>query len=95
LGLLDERDHWSDRVFTGEWTRTAGVAASTEPATGDEFGRVGTATADDLARSAATAAERGRTWAHADYRERAAVLRRAAALFEQHTTLSPKTRTST
>ncbi|MGW3996857.1 aldehyde dehydrogenase family protein [Amycolatopsis sp. NPDC004772] len=84
MGLLDERDRWSGRVFTGEWTSTGATTASTEPATGDELGQVGTATADDVARSAATAAESARDWAHAGYRERAAVLRRAAALFEQH-----------
>jgi benzaldehyde dehydrogenase (NAD) len=84
VGLLDERDRWSGRVFTGEWTRTGGTTASIEPATGDELGQVGTATADDLARSAAAAARSAQNWAHTDYRERAAVLRRAAALFEQH-----------
>ncbi|UKD57941.1 aldehyde dehydrogenase family protein [Amycolatopsis sp. FU40] len=84
MGLLDDRGRWSGRVFTGEWTRTGAAAASTEPATGDELGQVGTATADDLARSASAAAEHGPDWAHADYRERARVLRRAAALFEQH-----------
>ncbi|GAB3383165.1 aldehyde dehydrogenase family protein [Amycolatopsis echigonensis] len=84
MGLLDDRGRWSGRVFTGEWTRTGAAAASTEPSTGDELGEVGTATAGDLARSAARAAERGQDWAHADYRERARVLRRAAALFEQH-----------
>jgi hypothetical protein len=30
--LLDESDRWSGRVFTGEWTRTGGTTASTEPA---------------------------------------------------------------
>jgi hypothetical protein len=83
VGLLDGEKGWTGKVFTGTWTDT-GTTRSTEPATGDVLDEVGTASADELSRSAAAAAEAGRTWAAADYRERAAVLRRAAELFAEH-----------
>ncbi|MBB4912745.1 acyl-CoA reductase-like NAD-dependent aldehyde dehydrogenase [Actinophytocola algeriensis] len=83
MGLLD-KDVWAGKVFTGSWVDTGATMQSTEPATGDVLGEVGTASADELSRSAAAASEAGRAWAAADYRERAAVLRRAAELFAEH-----------
>ncbi|GAA0643858.1 benzaldehyde dehydrogenase [Kutzneria viridogrisea] len=83
MGLLDE-DIWQGRIFTGEWTGTNGQAAVVEPATGAELGRVGVATAEDVTSAALRAANAQRAWAATPYQQRAAVLRRAAALWREH-----------
>ncbi|HEY0636109.1 MAG TPA: aldehyde dehydrogenase family protein [Pseudonocardiaceae bacterium] len=84
MGILtDER--WHGRIFTGEWTvPTGGERVVREVATGDELGRIGLASADDVTAAAAAAAEAQRAWARTPFQERAAVLRRAAALVEEH-----------
>jgi benzaldehyde dehydrogenase (NAD) len=56
----------------------------TEPATGAELGRVGVADASDIARAGASAAKAQVDWARTSVEGRAAVLRRAGLLFEQH-----------
>ncbi|NIH88492.1 aldehyde dehydrogenase family protein [Amycolatopsis granulosa] len=84
MSFLDD-EKWTGRVFTGSWERTAGGdAAVVEPATGDELGRVGIASPQDLAASAAKAAEAQRAWAATSFQDRAAVLRRAGDLWQQH-----------
>jgi benzaldehyde dehydrogenase (NAD) len=83
-GLLEDEKVWAGRVFTGEWVTTGRTLTSTEPATGETLGEVGVASAEDLGRCAEVAADAGRSWARAPYQERAAVLRRAAELFEEH-----------
>ena len=55
-----------------------------EPATGNELGRLGVATADDVARAAARGAEAQRAWANTMYQDRAAILRKAGDLWNQH-----------
>jgi benzaldehyde dehydrogenase (NAD) len=84
MGLLDDESIWRGKIFTGEWTSTGNTTQATEPATGDVLAEVGTASAEVLARSAQQAADAGRRWAATAFQERAAVLRRAAALFDQH-----------
>ncbi len=75
---------WGGSIFDGTWrTGTGGDRAVVEPATGAELGRAGIATAQDVARSAARAAEVQPEWAATSYEERAAVLRRAGDLWEQ------------
>ncbi|GAB3496929.1 benzaldehyde dehydrogenase [Nocardiopsis coralliicola] len=84
MSLLDP-ENWTGNVFTGAWTPAqGGDAPVTAPATGAEIGRIGAAAAGDVAASAAAAASAQRGWASAGYEERAAVLRRAGALFEEH-----------
>jgi len=84
VSFLDD-EKWTGRVFTGHWERaTGGDAAVIEPATGGELGRVGIAAPRDLAASAATAAAAQRAWAATSFQERAAVLRRAGELWQQH-----------
>ncbi|MCW2944712.1 MAG: aldehyde dehydrogenase [Actinoallomurus sp.] len=84
MGLLDDKV-WTGSVFSGGWTSSAaGDAAVVEPATGVELGRAGTAGREDIARAAAQAAGAQRDWAAASFEERAAVLRRAGLLFEEH-----------
>jgi benzaldehyde dehydrogenase (NAD) len=76
---------WHGAIFSDGWTKAeGGDYAVMEPATGHEIGRVGNANAADVARAAARAAEAQRAWAATNFEERAAVLRRAGALWEQH-----------
>jgi benzaldehyde dehydrogenase (NAD) len=76
---------WEGRVFTGSWVRGSGDDLdSVDPSTGRSLGRVGSATAADVHTSAGVAAEAQVAWAARPHHERAAVLRRAGRLFEQH-----------
>ncbi|GGL17746.1 aldehyde dehydrogenase [Sphaerisporangium melleum] len=77
---------WSGTVYGGSgWTSSqAGDAAVIEPATGKEIGRAGIAGPADIATAAAQAAKAQRAWAATSFEERAAVLRRAGRLFEEH-----------
>ncbi len=69
---------WDNRPLHG------GQTTITEPATGNSLGSTGVADADDVAQAAAKAAAAQRDWAAASFEQRAAVLRRAGALIEQH-----------
>jgi benzaldehyde dehydrogenase (NAD) len=84
MGLLDP-SVWTGKLFSGDWVAPAGgERAVVEPATGEELGRVGLADAADVARATALAAQAQPAWAAASYEERARVLRRAGALWEEH-----------
>ena len=74
---------WQGRVFDGQWVQARGGSAEVrEPGSGRLLGSVGVADATDIQRAcrAAQAAQSG--WAATGARERAAVLRAAAAVFE-------------
>jgi benzaldehyde dehydrogenase (NAD) len=78
-------EQWEAKLFSRGWTQArGGTMAIVEPATGAELGRVGVAGADDVAAASAAAAAAQREWAAAPFLQRAAVLRRAGALIEQH-----------
>jgi benzaldehyde dehydrogenase (NAD) len=82
---LWDKDTWEGRIFSGEWIAGSGEDYSAvEPATGQTLGRVGSATPADVHKAAEQAAQAQPAWAALPYSERAAVLRRAAQLFEQH-----------
>lgn len=82
--FMDARN-WRGKLYSGGWTEGgAGVACVTAPADGTEIATVGFATPADLARAAAAAADAQVGWAALPGAERAAVLRRAADLLEQH-----------
>jgi benzaldehyde dehydrogenase (NAD) len=83
MSFLDEST-WHAAVYSNGWVKAAGEAAVTAPATGAEIGRIGIADPDDVARAARRAAEAQRAWATRPYPERAAVLRRAGQLWEEH-----------
>jgi benzaldehyde dehydrogenase (NAD) len=84
VGLLD-RAVWPGKIFLDGWVAGGGGdRAVLEPATGEELGRVGLANAHDVAASAARASEAQRAWAATGYLVRAATLRRAGQLFEEH-----------
>ncbi|MCG5214551.1 benzaldehyde dehydrogenase [Streptosporangium sp. KLBMP 9127] len=77
---------WAGRIYGhGGWTVSlAGDAAIIEPATGAEIGRAGIAGPRDVQVAAKRAWHAQRAWAATSFEERAAVLRRAGALFEEH-----------
>ncbi len=83
--LLDGAQ-WVGNIFVdGDWRPgSAGDAAIVEPATGEELGRTGRASAEDVTAAAASAARAQLEWAGLPHPQRAAVLRRAGDLFTQH-----------
>src|SRR5262245_2243041 len=84
MTILDEKT-WTGSIFSGGWTRSkAGEAAVIEPATGNELGRVGIGGSEDIALAARAAGGAQPQWAATNFEERAAVVRRAGALFEEH-----------
>jgi benzaldehyde dehydrogenase (NAD) len=84
VSLLDP-SIWTSSVLSGGWTQPSGGDLPViEPATGNELGRVGIANAADIAQAGAAAAKAQAEWARVPFEERAAVLRRAGLLFEQH-----------
>ncbi|MGZ4436820.1 MAG: benzaldehyde dehydrogenase [Nocardioidaceae bacterium] len=85
MGLLEGVD-WSGKIFkAGSWVPGGGGDyAVREPATGAELGRMGRADTADVAEAAATAAEAQREWAALPHTARAAVLRRAGDLWNEH-----------
>src|SRR4249919_2911042 len=84
MTLLDEAT-WSGKIFQDGWVPGGGGEISDlEPATGEELARVGSANADDVARAARRGSEAQPAWAATGYQERAAIIRRAASLFEEH-----------
>lgn len=84
MTLLDPKT-WDGQVYSGGWTTPhGGGTAIVAPATGTELGRTGVADADDITRAGNIAAAAQRQWAATTFAERAAVLRRAGTLVEQH-----------
>jgi benzaldehyde dehydrogenase (NAD) len=78
-------DTWTGSLYSGGWRPGAGgVSDVIEPATGSTLGSVGVAGVDDVRAAATSAAAAQRDWARRRPEERAAVLRRAGMLFEQH-----------
>ncbi|MEW2624103.1 aldehyde dehydrogenase family protein [Streptomyces sp. NPDC048106] len=71
-------------LFLGGWRRTGTDLPVTEPATGRRLAQVGGATAEHVDTAVTAAVEAQRAWAAEPYPARARVLRRAAALFEEH-----------
>jgi benzaldehyde dehydrogenase (NAD) len=75
---------WSDRVYSGGWRAgMAGTIDVMEPATGRLLLTVGAASAGDVAGAAEIAQAAQQAWADLPPRERSAVFRRAAAVFER------------
>lgn len=71
-------------VYSVGWKRPSQAADIIEPATGAVLGRIGMATANDIADAAESAAKAQRAWASASYDTRAAVIRKAAGMLELH-----------
>jgi benzaldehyde dehydrogenase (NAD) len=85
VGLLDGAD-WQGNIFAGGAWRPGrgGDYAVVEPATGDELGRMGAATPEDVAEAAPAALEAQAEWAAMPHTARARVLRRAGDLWHEH-----------
>jgi len=85
-GALLDPDAFAGRIFLdGAWVEGGGGAIpSIEPATGAELVSVGLASPDDVTRAAASAARAQKEWAAMPHPARAAVLRRAGRLWEDH-----------
>ncbi|MFP3459991.1 aldehyde dehydrogenase family protein [Arthrobacter globiformis] len=84
MSLL-ESSLWDGKIFVNGWTAGGGgVQDVLEPATGNVLGRVGVASAADVAAAAMSAAAAQVDWAKTKPEERAAVLRRAGDLWELH-----------
>ena len=85
LVSLLSTDIWTDRIKLTEWQPGNGAGYTvTEPATGDDLGRIGTASVEDVTRAADVAARAQQEWAQAGYQARAAVLRKAGDLWLDH-----------
>jgi benzaldehyde dehydrogenase (NAD) len=85
MALLDP-SRWNDQIFEGgSWRPGGGATVDViEPATGDALGQVTLATPGDVGRAAKAAAGAQREWAALPHPARAAVLRKAAALWAEH-----------
>lgn len=85
MGELLDFDGWQGRIYSNGWTAGgAGVVPTTEPATGATLAEVGVADASDVAKAASRGLEAQREWAATPGPERAAVIRRAAAVLEEN-----------
>jgi benzaldehyde dehydrogenase (NAD) len=84
MNLLDSKT-WSGRIFLDGWRGGgAGEQPVMEPATGEKLGVTGLASPADVRQAAERAAEAQRAWAAESYEKRAAVLRHAGELWEEH-----------
>ncbi len=84
MSLLDTAT-WNARLYSSGWrTGSGGPAPVTESATGHQLGEFGLADESDVAAAAAVASVAQSEWAARRYDERAAVLRRAGALWGQY-----------
>jgi benzaldehyde dehydrogenase (NAD) len=83
--ILDD-SRWKGQIFVGgAWVPGAGgVADVIEPATGAALGQSGLAGPADVATAAVSASEAQREWAALPHPARAAVLRKAGALWAEH-----------
>ena len=76
---------WEGKIFVSGWTDGGGPPIRvTEPATGNQLAAIGSASTDDVAKGAGLAAAAQEAWQAAPPSERAAVLRLAGSLFEEH-----------
>ena len=75
---------WDGRLHSGGWRAAHGGTVDVlEKATGELLATVGLADATDVAEAAERAAQAQPAWAATSFEERAAILRRAAALLEE------------
>src|SRR4051794_41943418 len=77
---------WHDQLFTdGTWRPGGGDGIKVvAPASGEVLGALSSATPDDVLGAAKEAAAAQKEWARRTPSERAAVLRRAGQLWEEH-----------
>jgi benzaldehyde dehydrogenase (NAD) len=79
------KTHWHGNINLDGWRPgRGGTAASTEPATGGTLGTYWLADVEDVTEAAVVAQKAQKAWAAVRSEERAAVLRRAGQLWEEH-----------
>lgn len=83
MTLLDP-SIWENKININGWRDASTVSDALEPATGEKLGSFGMATVDDVKEAAKTAKQAQKEWAAKKPEERAAVLRKAGTLFEEH-----------
>jgi benzaldehyde dehydrogenase (NAD) len=84
MSLLDA-SLWEGKIYVNGWRRGGGgTVDAVEPATGDTLGHYGLASVADVREAATTAAAAQKDWAKLNPEDRAAVLRRAGMLWEEH-----------
>jgi benzaldehyde dehydrogenase (NAD) len=82
-----ETSTWNARLYSSGWRiGSGGPGPVMEPATGIRLGQLGLADETDVAGAGAAASVAQREWAARPYEERAAVLRRAGTLWQDHAT---------
>ena len=79
-----ETEGWLDSFLTSWETGSGREREVREPATGRQLVTIVESTPDDVARATAAAKAAQPAWAETSYQERAAVLRRAADIYEAH-----------
>jgi benzaldehyde dehydrogenase (NAD) len=85
MTVLLDPSAFAGTVYSNGWiAANGGDTAIIEPATGNELGRTGVADESDVDKACAGAAVAQKDWAEATFEERAAVLRKAGMLIEQH-----------
>lgn len=82
--LLGEKHLWEGCLFDGNWRPASSHLDVIEPATGRRLAKVGQASAQDVAEVVRTTVAAQPAWGASYSGERAAVLRRAAALLENN-----------
>ncbi|QTX03590.1 aldehyde dehydrogenase family protein [Agromyces archimandritae] len=80
-----EQSTWDGRTWIGGWQDGGTVADVVNPATGERIAGVALTTPSDVDRATGLAVDAQRDWAARPAEDRAAVMRRAAALVEAHT----------
>ena len=76
---------WQGRIFNGDWiTAIGGSQEFSEPASGRSLGQAGLACGADVAAAALAARAAQPAWAALDYKERAAIFRKAVGFIELH-----------
>lgn len=84
MSLLDSA-LWEGKIYLNGWRAGgAGSSPAVEPATGERLGSYGVASVEDVREAATAAATAQKEWAARNPEERAAVLRRAGQLWEEH-----------
>ncbi|HET8879569.1 MAG TPA: aldehyde dehydrogenase family protein [Arthrobacter sp.] len=84
MSLLDSA-LWEGKIFLNGWRSGGGGASpAVEPATGGQLGSYGLASVADVREAATAAAKAQKEWAARNPEDRAAVLRRAGQLWEEH-----------
>ena len=84
MSLLDSA-LWEGKIYLNGWRAGGGgTGTSIEPATGEELGSYGVASVADVREAATAAATAQKEWAARNPEDRAAILRRAGQLWEEH-----------